>query len=46
MDKRFYLQQRFFSLIEIGSKMFEPLQGPSHWGLYNEIYANNLQIIF
>eukprot|EP01083_Nonionella_stella_P296116 1006076_1 len=44
MNKKFYLQQRFFSLIEMAAKMFEPLQGPNPWGLYNEVYAENLEI--
>ena len=44
MDKKFYLQQRFFSLIELSSKMFEPLQGPSTWGWDNEYYAEDVEI--
>ena len=44
MDKTFYLQQRFFSLIELSSKMFLPIQGPSTWGFDNEFYANNVEI--
>ena len=44
MHPKFYLQQRFFSLIEMAAKMFEPLQGPSHWGLEGVYYANNLEI--
>ncbi len=32
-------------LIEMAAKMFEQLQGPNPWGLYNEVYARNLEII-
>ena len=44
MDKRFYLQQRFFSLIELAAKPFLPHQGASTWGLTEVYYANNLEI--
>ena len=44
MEKKFYLQQRFFSLIELSSKMFEPIQGPSAWGFDDEYYATNVEI--
>ena len=44
MDKRFYLQQRFFSLIEMAIKPFLPWQGASTWGLTDVYYANNLEI--
>mmetsp|Transcript_61329 Transcript_61329/g.97647 ORF Transcript_61329/g.97647 Transcript_61329/m.97647 type:complete len:596 (+) Transcript_61329:1-1788(+) len=44
MDPRFYLQQRFFSLIEMAAKPFLPWQGASTWGLTDVYYANNLEI--
>eukprot|EP01084_Bolivina_argentea_P014718 27532_1 len=44
MNKKFYLQQRFFSLIELASKQFEPLEGPSDWGWKNEFYASYVEI--
>ena len=44
LDKRFYLQQRFFSLIEMATKPFLPHQGASTWGLTDVFYPNNLEI--
>ena len=40
----FIYNRDFFSLIELSSKMFEPLQGPSTWGWDNEYYAENVEI--
>lgn len=44
MDKRFYIQQRFFSMIELAAKPFLPHQGASTWGLTEVYYANNVEI--
>eukprot|EP00485_Elphidium_margaritaceum_P007624 CAMPEP_0202695936 /NCGR_PEP_ID=MMETSP1385-20130828/9363_1 /ASSEMBLY_ACC=CAM_ASM_000861 /TAXON_ID=933848 /ORGANISM="Elphidium margaritaceum" /LENGTH=1002 /DNA_ID=CAMNT_0049352021 /DNA_START=118 /DNA_END=3126 /DNA_ORIENTATION=+ len=44
MHRQFYLQQRFFSLIEMAAKPFLPHQGASTWGLTGVYYANNLEI--
>jgi len=44
MHPKFYLQQRFFSLIELAAKPFLPHQGASTWGLTEVYYANNLEI--
>eukprot|EP00486_Rosalina_sp_Unknown_P013765 CAMPEP_0201591984 /NCGR_PEP_ID=MMETSP0190_2-20130828/190002_1 /ASSEMBLY_ACC=CAM_ASM_000263 /TAXON_ID=37353 /ORGANISM="Rosalina sp." /LENGTH=1019 /DNA_ID=CAMNT_0048050547 /DNA_START=33 /DNA_END=3093 /DNA_ORIENTATION=- len=44
MDKRFYLQQRFFSLIEMATKPFLPHQGASTWGLTDIFYPDNVEI--
>ena len=44
MDQRFYLQQRYFTLIECGAKYFLPNQGPSNWQIAEEYYASNLEI--
>ena len=44
MDKRFYLQQRFFSLIELGAKPFIVGEGASDWGSGGVIYSNNIEI--
>ncbi len=32
MDYEFYLQQRFFAIIEFGNKQFEARQGPVDFG--------------
>jgi len=44
MHRTFYLQQRFFSLIELAAKQFVPLQGPSTWGWTHEYYCNECEI--
>eukprot|EP00485_Elphidium_margaritaceum_P018336 CAMPEP_0202729440 /NCGR_PEP_ID=MMETSP1385-20130828/186133_1 /ASSEMBLY_ACC=CAM_ASM_000861 /TAXON_ID=933848 /ORGANISM="Elphidium margaritaceum" /LENGTH=1043 /DNA_ID=CAMNT_0049395701 /DNA_START=32 /DNA_END=3164 /DNA_ORIENTATION=- len=44
MDRRFYVQQRFFSLIELAAKPFLPWQGASTWGLTGVYYASNVEI--
>merc|ERR1712079_139887 len=43
MSKRFHHQQRWFSIIEIGSKSFISGQGPGFFGPYMT-YANNVEI--
>eukprot|EP00485_Elphidium_margaritaceum_P004154 CAMPEP_0202692848 /NCGR_PEP_ID=MMETSP1385-20130828/7126_1 /ASSEMBLY_ACC=CAM_ASM_000861 /TAXON_ID=933848 /ORGANISM="Elphidium margaritaceum" /LENGTH=982 /DNA_ID=CAMNT_0049348447 /DNA_START=45 /DNA_END=2993 /DNA_ORIENTATION=- len=40
----FYVQQRFFSLIELASQIFVPGQGPANWGAGNDVYASNVVI--
>eukprot|EP01083_Nonionella_stella_P034160 93526_1 len=44
MHRSFYLQQRFFSLIEMAAKPFFPNQGASTWGLTGVYYAHNVEI--
>eukprot|EP01083_Nonionella_stella_P290532 988555_1 len=44
MHRAFYLQQRFFSLIELAAKPFFPNQGASSWGLTDVYYAQNVEI--
>ena len=44
MDRVFYLQQRYFTLIECGAKYFLPNQGPSNWQIAGEYYASHLEI--
>jgi len=44
MHNDFYLQQRFFSLIELASKPFISGQGPSNFGYTNVHYAKNVVI--
>ena len=44
MDYTFYFQQRFFSLIEMGSKYFLSTQGPANWGMDNLVYPINVEI--
>ena len=41
MDKRFYLQQRFFSLIELANRPFAPGKGAANWGWITH-YASNV----
>merc|ERR1719189_2514911 len=43
MSKVFHMQQRWFSIIEVGSKAFISGQGPANFGPYM-IYANNVHI--
>ena len=45
MDNIFYLQQRYFTLIECGAKYFLPNQGPSNWEMNGEYYASHLEIV-
>eukprot|EP01084_Bolivina_argentea_P273991 466851_1 len=45
MDRSFYLQQRFFSLIELATKPFLPHQGASTWGLTDVYYARKVEIM-
>jgi len=40
----FYLQQRFFALIELASQPFVPGQGPANWGAGNDVYAQYVEI--
>eukprot|EP01084_Bolivina_argentea_P173385 300297_1 len=44
MHPKFYLQQRFFSLIELAAKPFLPHQGASSWGVPGQYYAQNVEI--
>ena len=43
MSKMFHHQQRWFSVIEVGSKAFISGQGPANFGPYM-VYANNVEI--
>ena len=43
MSTAFHLQQRWFAVIEIGSKAFISGQGPGNFGPYM-VYANNVVI--
>ena len=43
-SERFYFQQRFFALIELGSRQFLPGQGPSNWGVVDEMYPSNVEV--
>jgi len=43
MSKVFHHQQRWFSVIEVGSKAFISGQGPANFGPYM-VYANNVEI--
>jgi len=43
MSKTFHHQQRWFSVIEVGSKAFISGQGPANFGPYMT-YANNIEI--
>ncbi len=45
MNYKFYIQQRYFTLIEMGAKYFLPNQGPSNWDINEEFYASNFQLI-
>ncbi len=45
MEWSFYLQQRFFTLIEFGNKLFISNQGPGNWGNdLDDIFASNIVI--
>eukprot|EP01083_Nonionella_stella_P216978 779289_1 len=44
MSRSFYLQQRFFSIIELSDRNFIAAQGPSNLGLDQEFYASNVVI--
>eukprot|EP00486_Rosalina_sp_Unknown_P011600 CAMPEP_0201592860 /NCGR_PEP_ID=MMETSP0190_2-20130828/190632_1 /ASSEMBLY_ACC=CAM_ASM_000263 /TAXON_ID=37353 /ORGANISM="Rosalina sp." /LENGTH=876 /DNA_ID=CAMNT_0048051805 /DNA_START=469 /DNA_END=3099 /DNA_ORIENTATION=- len=41
MDYKFYFQQRFFSLIELGNQPFIGGQGPANWGA-DQVFASNV----
>jgi len=43
MSRAFHHQQRWFSIIEVGSKAFISGQGPANFGPYM-VYANNVEI--
>ena len=43
MDYKFYFQQRFFSLIELGNQPFIGGQGPANWGA-DQVFASNVII--
>jgi len=43
MSKVFHHQQRWFSIIEVGSKSFISGQGPANFGPYM-VYANNVEV--
>eukprot|EP00484_Ammonia_sp_Unknown_P020063 CAMPEP_0197030868 /NCGR_PEP_ID=MMETSP1384-20130603/10007_1 /TAXON_ID=29189 /ORGANISM="Ammonia sp." /LENGTH=1847 /DNA_ID=CAMNT_0042460297 /DNA_START=328 /DNA_END=5871 /DNA_ORIENTATION=- len=43
MDYKFYFQQRFFSLIELGNQPFIGGQGPANWGS-DQVFASNVII--
>jgi len=43
MDYKFYFQQRFFSLIELGNQPFMGGQGPANWGA-DQVFASSVVI--
>jgi len=43
MSRTLYLQQRFFSLIELGNQPFIGGQGPANWGA-DSVFASNVRI--
>eukprot|EP00488_Nonionellina_sp_1-RS-2012_P001258 TRINITY_DN2011_c0_g1_i1.p1 TRINITY_DN2011_c0_g1~~TRINITY_DN2011_c0_g1_i1.p1 ORF type:complete len:167 (-),score=26.23 TRINITY_DN2011_c0_g1_i1:159-659(-) len=43
MDYQFYLQQRFFAIIELGNKQFEAKQGPVDFGR-DDLYSKDIII--
>jgi len=44
MSHSFYIQQRFFSILELADRFFLPSQGPGDFGVTEQFYARNATV--